>query len=104
MTVCVCPPMMHRMILAFAAGEAFQQAAAAATAFEDEAARSGWVPGVGCGARNAKGGRVHSYVKHALNRFLHAKRLRCSPPALLLATSVWPRIFDRSTPWVKIPF
>lgn len=65
------------------AGEAFQQAAAAATAFEDEAARSGWVPGVGCGARNARGGRIHSYVKHALNRFLHAKRLRfacCTPP------------------------
>lgn len=35
-SVCVCPSMMHRMILAFAAGEAFQEAAAAATAFEDE--------------------------------------------------------------------
>lgn len=58
------------------AGERFQKAAAAATAFEDEAARSGWVPGVGCRARNAKKGRIHSYVKHALNRYLHAKRLR----------------------------
>ncbi len=59
-----------------AEGEAFQRAAEAATAFEDAASRAGWVPGVGVGARTARRGRIHSYVKHALNRYLHAKRLR----------------------------
>ena len=61
-------------------GETFQRAAAAATAFEDAAARAGWVPSVGAGARTARRGRIHSYVKHALNRYLHAKRLRSAWP------------------------
>ncbi len=61
------------------AGEAFQTAAAAATAFEDAAAAAGWVPGVDPGSGDASGGRLHSYIKHALNRYLHAKRLRCVP-------------------------
>lgn len=61
------------------AGERFQRLAAAATAFEDAAAKAGWVPGVGPGARTARRGRIHSYVKHALNRYLHAKRLRSVP-------------------------
>ena len=57
------------------AGEVFQAVAAAAAAFEDGAAATGWVPGVEPGA-DAGTGRIHAYIKHALNRYLHAKRLR----------------------------
>ena len=63
-------------VLHTGAGEAFQSAAAAATEFENAAAAAGWVPGAEPGGGDAAGGRLHSYVKHALNRYLHAKRLR----------------------------
>lgn len=59
-------------------GEAFQAAATAATDFENSAAAAGWVPGAPPGGGGeAVAGRLHSYIKHALNRYLHAKRLRC---------------------------
>lgn len=65
------------MCLPLHAGEAFQAAATAATDFENSAAAAGWVPGVAPGGGEAVAGRLHSYIKHALNRYLHAKRLRC---------------------------